>query len=54
MKQAVKVWYINDDKIYQARRSLMVWLTLGQSLEEPSKFHMKKKEQFVLIMWTYS
>ena len=32
---------------------LMVWLTLEHSLEEPSKFHMKKEEQFILIMCTY-
>ena len=30
----------------------MVWLTLEQSLEEPSKFQMKKEEQFILKMWT--
>ena len=32
---------------------LMVWLTLEPILEEPSKFQMKKEEQFMLIMWTY-
>ena len=33
MKQAVKAWFIDDNKIYQARTSLVVWLTLEQSLE---------------------
>ena len=27
----------------------MVWLTQEQSLEEQSKFHVKKEEQFILI-----